>query len=1328
MRRLYTLLVAVVIAWGALALTLRAMTPLLADYRAELAAFASERLGVPVSAGAVKARWYGIRPLLELHEVRLGEAPRELQVEHVELDLAPAGLLRGTLADSLRVTVRGLSLTAVRDASGRLSVFSGSPDAGGTQLELGHLPSHLRLVDTRVLWIDERLDMPALSIEDIDIQLDRAGKTLELRARMRSAAGEANLSMATDGPLAAGTWNGDSYIEISGLDIARLLSDGVPGLAGLDPFRIDGKAWTQWRNGRAAHSQGSIELTAADKLDVGDGIRAISTEFSTAITDDRVRVGLHDLEVATTTRQWPAGDLAVAIEHEAGTPRHIDVATDHLQLDDLARLSQPLAALDSEIADLITALQPAGQVRGLRLQAQAADGHWSWRARGQFAGLGVAPYATAPGIDNLAGRFHASDSVSQVSLDSQDSTVSFTDLFRNPIELRRLAGLIEVSRDNEGWRVRSDKLEAITPHITTVTRLQLRQQPDRALFIDLQTDFRDGDAAHAGRYYPAGIMGKKVVAWLDRAIASGRVIAGSALVHGYADEFAFEKTRSGRFEVVFDTADLALDYREGWPPLTGLAARVSFHGNQLEIRSRSGAIYDSRIEDVYAHIASLNPASTIRIRGNVLGPLQNTLQVLGEPALRPRFGDFADILRGDGDSLLSLDFTLPLAAGAEISLNGQLQFAGNSLHLRDHALTLSDISGALDFDLGGLRAKDIRATALGTRINVNVAPGGDGYTRVRTRGAFTARAAADQLPTLPLTLADGRAAFTIDVEIPSYSARRQPTMLNVSSDLRGMSIALPSPLGKAADSTRDLAVSVPLGGRDEPVRVRLGESLDIIASRDARRVGVRLGGGEAVLPQAAAIQLRGSLGELDVAAWQEALAELPAADADGPDIDADLAIARLRYGDAQVDDLRIQARGNPASWQADVDAPEIAGRITMQTDDHRDRIDIALAHLHVPRAETDGIGPRPGPSGGPDPVTVPAIDVVIDDLRLGDARLGRLVVRTEPINDGLAITTAELVGESLTVTAEGDWRQDNGSTRSRLAGTASSADIGDLLLDLGYVRQLDDADAKANFDLMWPGNPTQFHRATVAGELEVGIGEGRLVEIDPGVTRVIGLINLNTLARRLRLDFGDLFKKGYSFDSIDGTFDFDAGVATTADLRMIGPSGRLRIQGATDLVDETVDQQVVVIPKLDATLPIAGTIAGGPVAGLAVLVAQEAISTQVDQIYRFDYAIHGPWANPTIELLDSGGTLSKLLRPLTRLGGKDGAAADVAAEPPAPEATPPEPAPGAAIPSSTMVDPDSPAASALSAARDRVDRAVRRLLRVFGDDESPAKDLPGESE
>ena len=58
---------------------------------------------------------------------------------------------------------------------------------------------------------------------------------------------------------------------------------------------------------------------------------------------------------------------------------------------------------------------------------------------------------------------------------------------------------------------------------------------------------------------------------------------------------------------------------------------------------------------------------------------------------------------------LDLDFTLPLAEHGEYALAGRLDFNDNRLSLPDWDVQMTNIRGALDFTLDGLKAEGIAA-------------------------------------------------------------------------------------------------------------------------------------------------------------------------------------------------------------------------------------------------------------------------------------------------------------------------------------------------------------------------------------------------------------------------------------------------------------------------------------------------------------------------------------------------------------------------------------------------------------------------------------------
>jgi len=1258
----------------------RSATPLIADYREELAGLLSDQLGTTVTIERLKARWYGIAPLLELHGVTIGKATQALHIDRVSLDLALGELLAGSPLDALRLTVDGMQLTVVREVTGQLhlegvGLIRQDAEAPG---KVPPLPSALRLLNTRVVWIDRKAGKPPYKIDNIDIVLNRDNTRLDLRARLESASGKADLSAHLDGFLTTRNWGGETYLRVDNLDVADLIAHYLPTHYGLHGLQVDIESWGHWHDAALLQTQGSFELRdlrlkPKTDLAVPFNLPRASAKFTMQRGHHDLRIGLEDLMLAFRGHNWPFGDLAIAFSNPPDGGRRIRAAADYLRIDDVARILQVRLPWH-DLREPLEQLQPRGEIRDLRLLVDMDAEHTEWRALGEFSGVSTASWGDAPGIANLRGSLHGQQNHLVLRFDTRDASVRFEELFRDPLQLLELSGRLDVLLDGDHWQVHSDRLVANTPHINTLTRLALEHRPEQPLFLDLQTDFSDGDATYALRYYPTAIMGAEVVGWLDTSIKSGRVPGGTALVYGSLGDFPYETPSSGTFQVIFDTRDLELHYYDGWPKLEHLDARVKFDGNRLDIDVEKASVYDSQVIDTRARIDSLTPAGPLRVQGKVAGPLGNILRLLQEDALRDDFGDMVVPIRAKGNADLVLGFEIPMSEQDAYKLDGQLRFGGAKLSLPDWGFEMSDMRGTLDFDLNGLSAKGIKARSLGAPVLIDVSPLGDGGTRVRARGRLKLEDISRQVPSVPLQVVSGASDFVIDVDIPPAGAPKgSPSVLSVNSALKGIGVALPAPFGKSADEVRPLAIRFPISGRPTPGSLSYADQVDASFSSDGDRVDIVLGGGEARPEPEPGIRIGGQLGKVDLLEWSEALKPLTIESAGSPtSLNLDLQVKKLGAERVFIGDLQLRASLAEGMWQGAIEAPNLAGKFVapQQLTQAPIQVDLKRLSLKLPLGDHDlDISPPPDPDSGPDPSTLPGLMLNIAELRVNAAKLGQLQLNAQRAPEGLRFTQVSLRGGQLELDSAGHWSVNRTRYETEWGGFVSTADLGDLLVDLGYSRQVEQAASNIEFLLRWPGDPAQFHRATVSGNIGLDVGSGRVVELDPGVTRVVGLLNLNALTRRLRLDFSDIYKKGYSFDSIKGDFKFGGGTATTSNLRVLGPTGRIDLDGEADLVNRTLNQHVTVTPNLDATLPIAGTLAGGPIAGLAVLVAQRVMNKQVDELNRFEYSLSGPWNEPEVKQLDSGGTLSKILQPFSGTPEKAPAQEDAATKTESPKAT-----------------------------------------------------------
>ncbi len=1243
---LVRLLKGLVIALGGFSLLAYLVAATVSHYPQRIAASLSTLLGIPVQVEHAQVDWHPLFPGLRLQGVAIGSGVDQAEVRTAVVGLDFTRIFKYPASNLAHATLMGVKLHVIREPGNNLHVLglplSGDRDAAGTR---SALPVQLRLADAEVIWEDRQNKRPPLRIAPVSFEIDETHEHLRLAAFAHSPRGELMLAAELAGDLSGLAWSGRSRMIANRFDVAALLGDYLPEQYRLSNLVLNGDLVITWDGAAPVGVQGRVDM--ANVRLIGDAAMQfghLGADIAFLRESDAWRLELTEVLVTRAGRTWPASTLTLQLKNAAPGLTEIRAAADFLRLEDLAAILQvrsPWAELDA----LLTRYALRGDVHNGQIELIRGADRSEWRAAASFSEVSTAAAGKIPGLTKLSGSLRARSGHVQIELDSRSLAVDFGDLFRSPLGFDRAAGRLDWLQVSEAaWELSSDDLRLSNAELTTRTRLRISAAQNEPLFVDLRSDFSSPDVSIAGRYYPTRIMRPALVQWLDRGIVSGSIPRGGLVIHGPIADFPFADTHNGHFEVLFDVDDLQLDFRNEWPPLTDMSAEIRFHALSLDIAASEARIYDSRVEGAHGRFERLYPATPLVIQGKVAGPLGDELRLLRESPLRTRFSAFTQAVRPSGQARLTLDLAIPMHPTDSYTVNGALQFLGAGLDLKGWDLPLTDIRGRLSFDRNSLRGQGIRARGLDTDLDIAVEPTRHG-TRIAAHGRLEVPVISALVPQLPLHDARGASRFDIGVTIPNPGqAADIPVWLDVHSDLRGIEIAAPPPLGKDRAAARTLDVRIPLSGRRHDLRLSYAGLLSAVVAQDFSRGGIQLGPDQAELPDRPVFSVRGQIAELELEKWSEYSKQMASKGgaATLPELDAVVAIGQVRFGELRIPEVELKISHSGKELRGAVSSAPIQGRFTAPYPGF-DPLTLDLDYLKVQFDDDHVQSAQSAEPHRADPRDWPSFRVSCKTLVVNDADLGALTLRTTPENNGLTISQLALSGAALNADTTGAWRHSSAGVTTRLTGTLATPNLGQLLQQLGFARQLDDNGAKAEFDLQWPGDPGEITRREFTGHLDLELDRGRFLDIDPGVGRVVGLLNFNALQRRLRLDFSDLFKKGLSFDRITGTFTLDQGQAYTNDLAIEGPSGTIKLAGRTGLTTRDVDHLVTVTPKLDATLPVAGAIAGGPVAGIAVLVAQQLMSEKVDELNRFQYSVRGPWADATVKLENSG-SIAKLFR------------------------------------------------------------------------------------
>jgi Predicted membrane protein len=187
---------------------------------------------------------------------------------------------------------------------------------------------------------------------------------------------------------------------------------------------------------------------------------------------------------------------------------------------------------------------------------------------------------------------------------------------------------------------------------------------------------------------------------------------------------------------------------------------------------------------------------------------------------------------------------------------------------------------------------------------------------------------------------------------------------------------------------------------------------------------------------------------------------------------------------------------------------------------------------------------------------------------------------------------------------------------------------------MDFNAPISNAQTLIEMDVHWPGLPAAFDVTALSGDLRIAIGQGEVLDQQPGFGRVLGLFNLTNLPRRLLLDFRDVLSEGLHFEEMTGDFSLTDGVAQTDNFLIRASAAKIHMQGAVDFVQKSYDQIIVIRPQIGKTFPTLGAIAGGPVGAAAGFLVQGLLGKQLKNANEIKYHVTGPWSEPMIELLE----------------------------------------------------------------------------------------------
>ena len=1221
----------------------RLLLPIAHDQRERLATELSELLKAEITIGRIDSHWNYFVPYLDLLDVSVlqtekGEKTQKLQRLSVGLNIFDM-LRAGSFAPST-LQLDGLHILLSKNTQGDF-YFPG--------LQLPNKSDEPLSIDLESLLGHKRVTLSNASFvlrhENLDTQLDFADIALDFTSSGNHYQGlmtlfppqnlgaEAQIAFDLKGDLASPkTWQGKANINIPTIQLQALKTyfpESLQITQGHFSLDLD----LQLNQSGIASSRGDVDLL----FDFKSG-KKLSWQSSIHAKTEAGKLNLSMASPLTFGQQHLNVLQGLGMQLDFSEKLKLGLHFIELDLSKSGDLLESITVLPQPWPRRLKAMQLSGQVKDFFV---GWDSDNSWNASAKLQNLQVHAVDKLPGISNLNADMLLKQGILSFQLEDQAFEFDSAGLFPEVFSIQRLSTRLDIYKDSDDWVVAAPSLFLDTEDIKTHSNFEMRFAQGKKPFLTLNASAENGDASKTMRYVPT-ILKPTTLAWFKQGFISGRIVDADAYIKGYVNELVRENS-DAIFRVDAKAENATFSYAKDWPIVENLAVNFHMDGVRMEVETQSAEILGIQPKAVRAVIPNCRKTSLELTVSAPHSPMQGLLNYVKQSPLDKLVGGAGGLFEGDGYADVAIELKKNISKvhyeDLKAYFDGAIRLQDTTLNIPSLDIQLDQLSGNVDFSHKSVHSKKlsgkVNEQAFRARVETQSTESGP-----RATLAFNTQLSLQDVVKARAPLftdrIEGRSVWRGSIDIP-LSKGQKSASLNARSQLKGTAINFPAPLNKSKDTSAAMNVFIALN-KTESNRVWLNyksllQSVLVFNRQDGGLYSGRLRyrKGRPELPRGPGVTVEAVVDDLDVSPWLELVnTQSKGATSDSLLQRINLQSDLLTYGGVTVKNLQGNLRQHPTEWVLEAQGEGVKGKLVVAKDKNLP-FEVKLNSLDLNRL----IFPDDGQQAHAEPKQIPSTLLTVDRFVWDDIELSNLTADLQTEEQGLRIKSYAINDPDLKVIGEGFWRSNEGGLQhSFIEFKASTEDMSKGLQKVDVNNLLKNGEGDFKGALNWKKPPYQLDFPSLSGSIEGEVKRGDLLAVKPGIAKLFGLLNVQSLPKRLALNFKDLSSKGLAFDRAQTHIVIDQGIASFQTMKIDTDLGEINIEGRTDLVKKELDQIAKVNPDVSNIIPITAGVVGG-VPGLvgALLVDQvvKIFGGDADRVAQVRFKINGSWEDPNVE-------------------------------------------------------------------------------------------------
>ncbi len=1231
-RKLWTVVAISLVVFALLMSLLRYSLPLLNDKKHLFEEFAQTEYGVALQIESISASWQGIGPAIVLNEVSLEQSeksPISLNIQniYIEIDFWDS-LLTGQISSknfSLDGLLLDLDLQRIQgDSDTDFPIMDALEGLFLEQLQT------FSLVNS-VVSVSGENNRQSFNIQNLS-WLNKGERHQGSGLMKVSELANNSAVFVIDLVGNANNFDGTIYAKADELD----LSPWVNEFSALESELLEGRAnfefWADINRRKLTKVYGKIKPTRfiwkQEPVDLSSGIDsgifvAQPKDGNWLFNIKELKLSVYDQVLSTDWKGSLSKSGELQIQSDSAFP-----------IEPLL----PLTGLFSnELNRQLRDIELSATLDKLSLQKRP-NGISAWA---EIKQLGWQQNENLPGVSDLAVTLAWQKNVGAVTIEGTEVNVDVGEMFDNDFVIDKMLLPLQFYQNDDIWHLSAKQFQIELPETALGGAFDYNFGND---VLNSVTKVKGLDVSNIKRFLPnEPLLGKEVKSFLSRAFyAEGKVEEAQILWNGRFADYPFTNN-DGVFQAQVDIRDADFLFDKTWPSITSLDLDLQFENLGLAMKSKEAKLGEIDIRNINAYIPLLTKGADLIIEAVGVGNGYGISQVFAQSNLKDSLGRTLsqDVLVSN-EIEAQLSIYVPLDDTKSTSASGIVTLNDNFVQIPSLQLELEKTAGRLIFDNDKIWINKLKAELLGQTIAVDFKgeQADDDYVLdIDVIGENW-----DVSPLMPYISEDlgeylsGKTSWQSSIDVALGKSDYEYTA-TVFSQLDSINSLLPAPFDKQKGATKALSADINGNKQASNIKVTLGNEVTfdgILPHKEMQfsRAHLAIGATDFV-GRGVGFSISANLPEIQLTTWYQSIAAILSGVSADDNVDGAkkplfeapqrifIETENLIVAGQSLSDVDATVKTLNKDWIIDLVSDQAKAQITFHQRWLEEGIEINADFVRFNEwlAQEQDLGPEI------EPQSLPRIRLKCADCEVFGNNLGAISFESFPNDDGLRFESFNLDGPNGKIRASGQWYKRNGDHYTFINGDMNSSDFGAFLKDFQFDSGIKDSEARMNFTATWKSSPFDFSFEYLDGEIDWQLSDGYITELSDKGSRIFTLLSLDSLVRKLSLDFRDVFAKGFFYDEMQGTVQITEGKADTRDTRIDGGAGEMEIYGYTDLVSKELNYNVSFTPNVTGNLPVLVYFMVNPPTALAALALDQML-TSAKVISNVNYSVTGTIAEP----------------------------------------------------------------------------------------------------